>query len=144
MSALVLGLLPQLHTVFSVVWCHCCGCLVSCQVLALCCCCGFLVVLSVVISVLACVVCVVSCWYLLACSVAVAVAVLAWYRWCGYLMMLLLLLLLLCRILGKGLGCVLIKSTLVPGKPRRDGSWGREGYMGAMGDKGDSLRATWD
>ncbi len=34
------------------------------------------------------------------------------------------------------MGCVLIKSTLGPGKPRRDGSWGREAYMGAMGDKG--------
>jgi hypothetical protein len=44
------------------------------------------------------------------------------------------------RSLGEGLGCVLIKSTLGSGKPRRDA---REQW-GAMGDKGDSLQATWN
>jgi hypothetical protein len=39
----------------------------------------------------------------------------------------------LCRILGKGLGCVLIKSTLGPGKPRRDGSWGKGRVHGSNG-----------
>jgi hypothetical protein len=48
----------------------------------------------------------------------------------------------LCRILGKGLGCVLIKSTLGPGKTQKGWRVGREGYVGAMGDKGDSLQAT--
>jgi hypothetical protein len=41
-------------------------------------------------------------------------------------------------ILGEGLGYVLIKSTLGMGKPRGGGC------RGAMGDKGDSSRATWD
>jgi hypothetical protein len=48
------------------------------------------------------------------------------------------------RTLGKGLGCVLIKSTLGPGKTQKGWNLGRKGYTGAMGDKGDSLRATWD
>ncbi len=39
------------------------------------------------------------------------------------------------RILGKGLGCVQIKSTLGPGKTQKGWELGREGYMGAMGDK---------
>jgi hypothetical protein len=37
---------------------------------------------------------------------------------------------------GKGLGCVLIKSTLGPGKPRRDGSWGGKGTREQWGTKG--------
>jgi hypothetical protein len=46
--------------------------------------------------------------------------------------------------LERGLRCALIKSTLGPGKPRRVGNLGGGEYEGAMGDKGDSLRATWD
>jgi hypothetical protein len=45
------------------------------------------------------------------------------------------------RTLGKGLGCVLIKSTLGPGKTQKGWKLGREGNGG---QKGDSLRATWD
>ena len=41
----------------------------------------------------------------------------------------------MCRILGKGLGCVLIKSTLGPGKTQKGWKLGGEGYTGAMGDK---------
>ncbi len=52
------------------------------------------------------------------------------------------------RILGKGLGCVLIKSTLGPGKTQKGWKLGREGYTGATGDKkgssGGSLVATPD
>ncbi len=40
---------------------------------------------------------------------------------------------LVCRILERGLGCALIKSTLGPGKPRRVGIWGGEGYKGTKG-----------
>jgi hypothetical protein len=39
------------------------------------------------------------------------------------------------RSLGKGLGCVLIKSTLGPGKTQKGWRLGGEGYTGAMGDK---------
>ncbi len=39
------------------------------------------------------------------------------------------------RILGKGLGCVLIKSTLGPAKTQKGWKLGGEGYTGAMGDK---------
>jgi hypothetical protein len=45
------------------------------------------------------------------------------------------------RTLGKGLGCVLIKSTLGPGKTQKGWKLGREGNGG---QRGDSLRATWD
>ncbi len=49
-----------------------------------------------------------------------------------------------CCMLEEGLGCALIKSTLSPGNPGGLGIRGGGGYKGAMGDKGDSLRATWD
>jgi hypothetical protein len=49
-----------------------------------------------------------------------------------------------CCMLGRELGCALIKSTLGPGNPGGLGIRGGGGYKGAMGDKGDSLRATWD
>jgi hypothetical protein len=39
------------------------------------------------------------------------------------------------RSLGKGLGCVLIKSTLGPGKTQKGWRLEGEGYAGAMGDK---------
>jgi hypothetical protein len=39
------------------------------------------------------------------------------------------------RSLGKGLGCVLIKSTLGPGKTQKGWRLEGEGYTGAMGDK---------
>jgi hypothetical protein len=39
------------------------------------------------------------------------------------------------RSLGKGLGCVLIKSTLGPGKTQKGWKLEGEGYTGAMGDK---------
>ena len=39
------------------------------------------------------------------------------------------------RLLGKGLGCVLIKSTLGPGKTQKGWKLEGEGYTGAMGDK---------
>jgi hypothetical protein len=39
------------------------------------------------------------------------------------------------RSLGKGLGCVLIKSTLSPGKTQEGWKLGGEGCTGAMGDK---------
>ncbi len=39
------------------------------------------------------------------------------------------------RSLGKGLGCVLIKSTLGPGKTQKGWKLEGEGYAGAMGDK---------
>ncbi len=39
------------------------------------------------------------------------------------------------RSLGKGLGCVLIKSTLGPGKTQKGWKLGGEGHTGAMGDK---------
>jgi hypothetical protein len=42
---------------------------------------------------------------------------------------------LLFRSLGKGLGCVLIKSTLGPGKTQKGWKLEGEGYTGAMGDK---------
>jgi hypothetical protein len=43
------------------------------------------------------------------------------------------------RILGKGLGCVLIKSTLGPGKTQKGWKLGREGYTGATGDKKETV-----
>ncbi len=42
---------------------------------------------------------------------------------------------LLFRSLGKGLGCVLIKSTLGSGKTQKGGKLGGVGNAGAMGDK---------
>ncbi len=39
------------------------------------------------------------------------------------------------RSLGKGLGCVLIKSTLSSGKTQQGWKMGGEGCTGAMGDK---------
>jgi hypothetical protein len=39
------------------------------------------------------------------------------------------------RSLGRGLGCVLIKSTLGPGKTQRGWRLEREGHAGAMGNK---------
>jgi hypothetical protein len=39
------------------------------------------------------------------------------------------------RSLGKGLGCVLIKSTLGPGKTQKGWRLEGEGYARAMGDK---------
>jgi hypothetical protein len=39
------------------------------------------------------------------------------------------------RSLGKGLGCVLIKSTLGPGKTQKGWRLEGEAYVGAMGDK---------
>jgi hypothetical protein len=50
----------------------------------------------------------------------------------------------MCCMLERELGCALIKSTLGPGNPGGLGIRGGGGYKGAMGDKGDSLRATWD
>ncbi len=52
--------------------------------------------------------------------------------------------LVLFRSLGKGLGCVLIKSTLGPGKTQKGWGLEGEGYAEQWGTKRDSLRATWD
>jgi hypothetical protein len=43
----------------------------------------------------------------------------------------------MCRTLGRGLGCALIKSTLGSGNPGRVGNLGGGENKGAMGDKGD-------
>jgi hypothetical protein len=47
-------------------------------------------------------------------------------------------------ILERGLRCALIRCTLGPGKSKKGWDFGGEGIKGAMGDKGSSLRATWE
>jgi hypothetical protein len=49
---------------------------------------------------------------------------------------------LLCRILGRGLGCALIRSTLDSGNPGRVGNLGGEGTREQWGTKGDQFTSN--